>query len=394
MSHLPRRGGRAGSPPPTPDGSRGRGSRGTGRRVHAVRVPDGRGRPGARGTPGPRFGVLGGSCDPDRVTALARAGVRLVEVGVDWGRFEPAPQRFDQGYIDDLRVRLARCADAGLGVVLTPGFQYAPAWVLDLPDGAYLNQYGKASPAHVPNYAFSATVRGAAQRYLDRFAAEFPLDRFAAVRVGTSEAGELGYPSRQFGTKGNGFWAFDDAALTGNGLPVGAEPNPMPGWLPGARTWQGRPVDTAAVRSWFDWYADSVARTVLWQIGLLRDRGYPRSGPHAAGRARGPARRPRRRDRSGAGRHGRLRRESGAGSVLPRPAADHRRCDRHGQRSRRRDRGRRRDGRGRPQAGPAAGQLPGDGHLAAAAGGSVRRHLVGDALDRRQRPCSRPACRR
>ena len=228
--------------------------------------------PVTRGTPA--FGVLGGSCDADRVTALARAGVQLVEVGVDWSRFEPAPQQFDQGYIDDLRARLARCADAGLGVVLTPGFQYAPSWVVDLADGTYLDQYGNASPAQVPNYVFSATVRDAAQRYLDRFVAEFPLDRFAAVRVGTSEAGELGYPTRQFGTEGNGFWAFDDAALTGNGLPAGMEPNPMPGWIPGERIWQGRDLDATAVRSWFDWYSGSATRTTLWQIGLLRDRGY------------------------------------------------------------------------------------------------------------------------
>lgn len=226
--------------------------------------------PGVRGKPA--FGVLGGSCDPDRVSALAQAGVRLVEVGVDWDRFEPAPGRFDQAYIDDLRVRLARCAGAGLGVVLTPGFQYAPAWVLDLPDGRYLDQHGNASHAQVPNYVFSASVRDAAQRYLDRFAAEFPLDRFAAVRVGTSEAGELGYPSRQLGT--DRYWAFDDAALSGTGLAAGMTPNPMPDWVPGERAWRGRDLDAPAVRSWFDWYADSAARTIVWQIGLLRGRGY------------------------------------------------------------------------------------------------------------------------
>ena len=33
----------------------------------------------------------------------------------------------------------------------------------------------------------------------------------------------------------------------------------------------GPPVDAAAVPPWFDWYADSAARTVLWQIGLLRE---------------------------------------------------------------------------------------------------------------------------
>ncbi len=219
-------------------------------------------------------GVLGGSCDADRVTALRQAGVRLVEVGVEWSRFEPAPQQFDQAYIDDLRARFARCAAAGLGVVLTPGFQYAPDWVVELPDGTYLDQYGNSNPARAPNYVFSATVRDAVERYLDRFSAEFPLDGFAAIRVGTSEAGELGFPGGELGTEGNGFWAFDDAALSGDGLAAGMQPNPMPGWKPGDRTWHGRPLDAAAIRSWFDWYADAAARTTIWQIGLLRERHY------------------------------------------------------------------------------------------------------------------------
>ena len=230
---------------------------------------------GSPGTPAAlTVGVLGSSCDPGRVTALGRAGVRLVELRVEWSRLEPAPQQFDQGYIDDLRARIARCEAAGLGVVLTPGFQYAPAWVVALPDGAYRDQDGNANPAEVPNYVFSATVRDAAGRYVDRLAAEFPLAGFAAVRVGTGEAGELGYPNREFGSDGNSYWAFDDAALTGDGLPAGAAPNPMPGWAPGERSWQGRPVDAAAARSWFDWYADSAAAAIVWQIGLLRDHGY------------------------------------------------------------------------------------------------------------------------
>jgi len=224
--------------------------------------------------PGPlTFGVLGSTCDADRLAALARAGVRLVELGAEWSRFEPEQGRVDQGYVDDLRARIARCAAAGVGVVLTPGLHRAPAWVVDLPDGAYRDQFGNANPAGVPNLVFSATVRDAAARYLDRFAAELPLDGFAAIRVGTSEAGELGYPSRVLGTGGNGFWAFDDAAVTGDGLAAGMTPNPLPGWVPGGRT-RERVAGIADVRSWFAWYADSAARAVVWEIGLLRERGF------------------------------------------------------------------------------------------------------------------------
>ena len=95
---------------------------------------------------------------------------------------------------------VGRCTDAGLGVVLTPGFQYAPEWVVDLPDGTYRDQDGAPNPTGVPNYVFSATVRDATARYLDALAAAVPLDRFAAIRVGTGEAGELGYPSAGFGS--------------------------------------------------------------------------------------------------------------------------------------------------------------------------------------------------
>jgi hypothetical protein len=219
------------------------------------------------------FGVLGSSCDADRLAALARAGVRLVELGAEWSRFEPAQGRVDQGYVDELRAAVARCAAAGVGVVLTPGLHRAPAWTLELPDGAYRDQFGNAGPSRVPNLVFSATVRDAAARYLDRFAAEFPLDAFAAIRVGTSESGELGYPSRELGSGGNAFWAFDDAALTGDGLAAGMAPNPFPGWVPGGPARDGV-AGTVDVRSWFAWYTDSAARAVVWEIGLLRERGY------------------------------------------------------------------------------------------------------------------------
>jgi hypothetical protein len=232
---------------------------------------------GGGGAGAPAVGVLGGSCDADRAAALRGAGVRLVELGAEWSRFEPAPGRVDRAYVDELRARVARCADAGLDVVLTPGLHRAPAWVVALPDGAYRDQYGNTNPAAVPNFVFSATVRDAAARYLDRFAAEIPLDGFAAIRVGTSEAGELGYPSRELGTGGNSFWAFDDAALTGDGLAAGSTPNPLPGWVPGARAVDGRPVTDAEVGAWFDWYADAAARTAVWGIDLLRARGY--AGP-------------------------------------------------------------------------------------------------------------------
>ena len=223
---------------------------------------------------GPTWGVLGGSCDAERVTALHGAGVRLVELGASWKDFEPKPQQFDQGYIAGFRDAIARCRNAGLGVVLTPGFHFAPSWVTHLPGAAYRDQDGHTGPDDVPNLVFSTAAREAASAYLARFAAEFPLDEFAAIRVGTGEAGEFGYPGRTFGTDGNSFWAFDTAAQSGEGLPEGIRATPSPGWVPGERDWDGREISTAEVRNWFGWYAESAARTIVWQIDVLRGLGF------------------------------------------------------------------------------------------------------------------------
>jgi Beta-galactosidase len=224
--------------------------------------------------PSPAWGVLGGSCDEKRVAALRDAGVRLVELGVSWSEFEPQPEQFDQSYIAAVRDRITRCRNAGLGVVLTPGFQYAPIWVTQQPGAAYRDQQGGTGPAAVPNLVFGTAARAAAAAFLTRFTAEFPLNEFAAIRVGTSEAGELGYPGRVFGTPGNSFWAFDTAAQSGQGLPEGIRATPLPGWVPGELSWGGREVSPDDVRGWFDWYAESAARTVVWEIDLLRSLGF------------------------------------------------------------------------------------------------------------------------
>ena len=158
--------------------------------------------------------------------------------------------------------------------MLTPGFHYAPAWVSRLPGGAYRDQNGAAGPDDVPNLVFSTAARRAASDYLKRFAEEFPLSGFAAIRVGTGEAGELGYPGRTFGTEGNSFWAFDAAAQSGEGLPEGMRATPLPGWMPGSHVRDGREISTAEVRDWFGWYAESAARTVVWQIDVLRSLGF------------------------------------------------------------------------------------------------------------------------
>lgn len=224
--------------------------------------------------PGLRFGVLGSRCDSEQASVLQEAGVTMAEVRVDWQQFEPAPGVFSDAYRAQLEQVLARCRTAGLTVALTPGFNYAPGWVARLPGGAYRDQYGDTGPEQVPNLIFSVAARQAATDYVAKLATLLRPDTVSVIRLGTGESGELGFPGRPSGQRGNSFWAFDAAAQTGTGLAAGATASPLPGWVPGAASWNGRPVSPAEVRTWFQWYAQSAVQGVSWQIELFRQQGF------------------------------------------------------------------------------------------------------------------------
>ncbi|WP_433787495.1 hypothetical protein ACQPX6_11855 [Actinomycetospora sp. CA-101289] len=233
----------------------------------------------AAGRPAPagplRFGVLGSSCDAARVPALAEAGVTLAQVSVEWARFAPAPGVVDAAYRDATTAGIERCRAAGIGVVLSVGLQDAPPWVTAAPGAAYRDQYGRPGPDRVPNLAFSAAARAATAEYLSAVARTWPLDGFAAVRVGTGDNGELGYPTVE-PTAGadNPYWAFDDAAQSGVGLAEGAAVSPLPGWTPGSPTYDDRPLGADGVRRWFDWYSGAIAGAARWQVDTLRALGF------------------------------------------------------------------------------------------------------------------------
>jgi hypothetical protein len=219
------------------------------------------------------FGVLGSRCDPGRATALAKAGVRYAELGVDWSSFEPGKGSFDPGYEATVRREVEACNRAGLDVVLTLGLNTDPRWVAELPAGSYVDQSGDRGSPDVANVVFSAAVRGAVSGYLTELDRVVGLNSFAAIRVGTGTNGELGYPSGDASVD-NPFWAFDDAAQQGVGLAGGMAVTPMPGWTPGSPTWRGAAVSPADVQAWFGWYSNSVADAVVWVVRQLRDLGY------------------------------------------------------------------------------------------------------------------------
>ncbi|MDR6639081.1 hypothetical protein [Paenarthrobacter nitroguajacolicus] len=228
-----------------------------------------------RASPAPMaFGVLGSSCSPDRLAALRTAGVSVVELPLAWDRYEPVEGRVDSRYVAEVQARLDACRQAGMGVVLSPGLHYAPNWVRRLAGGVLKGSSGGVARHGGAELIFSAATRDAAQRYLARVASDLGLEHITAIRVGTDASGELGYPGPEDGGNEGEFWAFGDAPQLGIGLAEGVVRSPMPGWVPGSRSWNGRVVTPQQVRNWWDWYAGSAVDAVVWQVGELRKLGY------------------------------------------------------------------------------------------------------------------------
>ncbi|MCD2192362.1 hypothetical protein LQ327_02985 [Actinomycetospora endophytica] len=248
------------------------------------------GAPPAVAATSPAWGVVDSTCAPDRL-ARRVPGVDVAVVEAHWDRLEPVAGVVDTAYAAGLRDTVTRCLDAGVRVVLGSGLQYPPAWVRALP-GAALRDQARRSPTNgAVDTVFSGAVAVAGDAYLRRLMTVVPAARLVGVRVGTSTAGELGYPGPEAsGAAFDSWWAFGDAPQRGVGLAPGQSVSPLPGWVPGQPTWQGRAVSVEAARAWFRWYSGAVVRAVADRAAALRAAGY-RGPVHvpAAGRGVLPA---------------------------------------------------------------------------------------------------------
>jgi hypothetical protein len=228
------------------------------------------------GTAAITFGVLASSCSPDRVAAERRAGIQIVTLDLVWDLYEPQEGQFAADYVADLQRKVSICREAGLQVILSVGLQYPPSWVHDLASSTYVDQYGNLPSLREANLVFSQAVREAVGTYLRRMSTDLGFDNFAAVRVGTSSTGELGYPGDvDDADQGmRNFWAFDAAAQSGDGLASGMSPTPLPGWVPGMTVWRDQPISAQQTTEWFQWYSRSLVATISWQVNLLRALGF------------------------------------------------------------------------------------------------------------------------
>ncbi len=228
--------------------------------------------------------ILFGTLDTQPGTAAAEAGSSDVSVAMfefDWASFEPSPGVFSSSYLATMEGYLQAYQAAGMKVTLGLGLEDPPSWVFSLPDATYVNQFGGQS--NEANFVFSAAVRQAAAGYLNQIAADIPLSSFWAIRLTSGGDPEMLYP-------GDGaYWAFDNAALTGNGLAAGMSPNPDPNWTPGTPG-----LSQAQIDAWVNWYVGGLDNVTDWQMQTLSGLGFngyyetvtPGSGTRPDGLAR------------------------------------------------------------------------------------------------------------
>jgi hypothetical protein len=216
-------------------------------------------------TSAPQTGTtLFGTLDTQPGTVAAEAASSDVSVAMfefDWASFEPSPGVFSSSYLATMEGYLQAYQAAGMKVTLGLGLEDPPSWVFSLPDATYVNQFGGQS--NEANFVFSAAVRQAAAGYLAQIAADIPLSNFWAIRLTSGGDAEMLYPG------GGAYWAFDNAALTGNGLAAGMSPNPDPNWTPGTPGLSQGQID-----AWVNWYIGGLDNVTNWQMQTLSGLGF------------------------------------------------------------------------------------------------------------------------
>jgi len=211
------------------------------------------------------FGVL--EADPTDLAADHRAGIRLATISLCWSEWEPQPGVTDASYRAYERATVEAFRRAGDQIAVDIGLQCPPSWVLSLPEGQLIDQYGDLSAT--ADFEFSAAVRSAAAEYMRE--AVSSLGSVKYYRVGLSAMGEVLYPEAP---KDN-WWAFDpDAQGAVHGLPAGVRSTPLPGWVPGTRTYGGAAVSKTQVEAWYSWYLGASINAHAWEIATYRAAGF------------------------------------------------------------------------------------------------------------------------
>lgn len=228
----------------------------------------------------PVWGMFSGPDNPVP-TELCGSGskVKVMVIEFRWRSIEPSDDAWNNAFFQSLRDRIARMKAAGCQVILNYGLHHAPDFILNSPNGRFVNQYGTTYTASdEPNLIFTTALRAEAQEYTNRVFAELGTD-FHSVRVGGGHWGELTYPQIFNNSSGTGctdtpisepagklcnyYWAFDanaKASKQAHGVSTT--------WIP------GQPSPNGEARAFLSWYLDRLVEFQNWQIASLRTAGF------------------------------------------------------------------------------------------------------------------------
>jgi hypothetical protein len=208
-------------------------------------------------------GIIYGTLDTQTATAATedKAGVTMAMLELNWSSFEPTNGTVSASYLATIKAELAAYQAAGMKVTLGLGMHWTPSWVFSLANSKYVDQNGNTSTE--ADFVFSSAVRQAAAGYLKLVNQNLPLSNFWAIRLSSGGDPEMLYPG------GGTYWAFNNAALTGNGLPSGMTANPFPKWKPGQSG-----LTHAQIDQWVTWYIGGLDNVTTWQMTTLGNLGF------------------------------------------------------------------------------------------------------------------------
>ena len=227
--------------------------------------------------------IIYGTLDTQTSTAATedKAGVTMAMLELNWSSFEPSNGKVSASYVATVKSELAAYQAAGMKVTLGLGMHFTPSWVFSLANSKYADQNGNTSTE--ADFVFSQAVRNAAATYMSLVNQNLPLSSFWAIRLTSGGDPEMLYPG------GGTYWAFNNAARTGTGLPSGMTANPNPTWKPGTSG-----LTQAQIDNWVNWYIGGLANVTTWQMTTLSKLGFtgyyetvtPGSGTRPDGLAR------------------------------------------------------------------------------------------------------------
>lgn len=198
------------------------------------------------------------------------AGINTAYIGMSWRSYEPTKGNFSSTYMNQVKSQIEQYRSNDMDIVLSFGVQYAPDWVLGLPNARFVNQYGDpyadTSPGkNIANLVFNNAIRGHYETYMQKVFTDLGTD-FYAVRVGGGWYGEVNYPDPNYNGRMNSYWGFDAiAAGQVTGLPTGVNKNPVPNWRPGMSSGSANEA-----RQFIEWYLESQKNYHDWQITTTR----------------------------------------------------------------------------------------------------------------------------